>query len=74
MSAVVQRVGHQAVGPEPPRDVVVAAGVFAEPVGQDHHTFGGTPVEFGVQVSYTMRTPPTPSKVRSARVVWVSAI
>ena len=74
VSAVVQGIGHQAGGAEPLRDVVVAAGMFAEPVGQDHHTFGGTPVEFGVHVSYTMRTPPTPSKVRSARVVWISGI
>ena len=33
VSAVVQRVGHQAGGTEPLGDVVVAAGVFAEPVG-----------------------------------------
>ena len=37
MPAVVERVGDQTVLAEPLRDVVVATGVFAEPVGQDNH-------------------------------------
>ena len=35
--AVVERVGHQPVPAEPRSDMVVAAGVFAEPVRQDDH-------------------------------------
>src|SRR6185436_11706069 len=36
-----QRVGHQAGLAEPLRDVVVAAGVLTEPVGQDEDGLGG---------------------------------
>ena len=35
--AVVERIGHQPVLAEPRSDVVVAAGVFAEPVREDDH-------------------------------------
>ncbi len=63
---------------EPLRDVVVAAGVFGVTVRKDHHAdrigrWVDSPVDAllpsGVHTSYTMRTPPTPSKLRSVRVV-----
>ena len=48
MPAVIQRVGHQPLLAETLRDVVVAAGVFAEPVRQDDHR---PRVTSGVQTS-----------------------
>ena len=35
MPAMVERVGHQSLAAEPRGDMVVAAGVFAEPMRKD---------------------------------------
>ena len=37
VSAMVERVGHQSIAAEPRSDVVVATGMLAQPVRQDHH-------------------------------------
>ena len=79
VTPVIQRVGDQPGFAEPRRDVVVAAGVLGVPVGEDHHPTSGVPVPSGgvagcpsgVHTSYTIRTPPIPSKLRS---LWVTGI